>query len=109
MAHSLQKEADLTARFDEFETIDWIEEARNEISRKKAKFLVQTSSFYFALRSLYNLVQVWLVIFLVGSAIGTITAFISIVTEWLSDIKLGYCSKNWWLNEKFCCWENWNT
>jgi hypothetical protein len=24
--------------------------------------------------------------------------------DWLSDIKMGYCSTGWWLNQKFCCW-----
>jgi chloride channel 3/4/5 len=26
------------------------------------------------------------------------------VTEWLSDIKLGYCTTAFYLNESFCCW-----
>lgn len=29
----------------------------------------------------------------------------AIVTAWLSDLKLGYCTQGWWLNRKFCCWE----
>ncbi|BGP34275.1 glycerol ethanol, ferric requiring protein [Rhodotorula toruloides] len=29
----------------------------------------------------------------------------SIMTAWLSDLKLGYCTQGWWLNRKFCCWE----
>lgn len=32
-------------------------------------------------------------------------ALISIITEWLSDIKMGYCYDGWWLNQQFCCWE----
>jgi len=40
-----------------------------------------------------------------GVCIGVNAAVISIVTEWLSDIKFGYCSDGWWLNEQFCCWE----
>jgi chloride channel 3/4/5 len=40
-----------------------------------------------------------------GAAIGLNSALIAIVTDWLSDIKLGYCSSAWWLNQKFCCWE----
>lgn len=32
-------------------------------------------------------------------------AVISVVTEWASDLKQGYCSTGWWLNKKFCCWE----
>ncbi|ORZ17766.1 chloride channel [Absidia repens] len=42
---------------------------------------------------------------MVGAAIGLNSALIAIVTNWLSDIKLGYCSNAWWLNKKFCCWE----
>jgi chloride channel 3/4/5 len=30
---------------------------------------------------------------------------IAIVTEWLSDLKMGHCSTGFWLNRKFCCWE----
>ncbi|KAI0363373.1 Clc chloride channel, partial [Pilatotrama ljubarskyi] len=41
----------------------------------------------------------------VGIGIGFNAAIISIVTEWLSDIKMGYCSAGWWLNQQFCCWE----
>ncbi|KAH9825825.1 putative chloride channel protein, partial [Teratosphaeria destructans] len=26
------------------------------------------------------------------------------VTEWLSDVKLGYCTTAFYLNESFCCW-----
>lgn len=32
-------------------------------------------------------------------------AIISIITEWLSDIKMGYCMDGWWLNSQLCCWE----
>lgn len=27
------------------------------------------------------------------------------MTEWLSDLKMGYCYDGWWLNQQFCCWE----
>lgn len=39
-----------------------------------------------------------------GAAIGLNSAFLNIVTEWLSDIKLGYCTTAFYLNESFCCW-----
>jgi chloride channel 3/4/5 len=62
-------------------------------------------------------------LYTVGICIGLNAAIISITTEWLSDIKMGYCSDGWWLNrasqlhyglyciakdpclEQFCCWE----
>ena len=40
-----------------------------------------------------------------GVCIGLNAALISIVTEWLSDLKMGYCIDGWWLNQQFCCWE----
>lgn len=40
-----------------------------------------------------------------GAAVGLNSALIAIVTDWLSDIKIGYCSNGWWLNQKYCCWE----
>jgi chloride channel 3/4/5 len=41
-----------------------------------------------------------------GVLIGVNAALISILAEWLSDIKMGYCKDKWWLNQEFCCWEN---
>lgn len=45
------------------------------------------------------------VIVLVGAIVGLNMAVISIVSEWLSDLKQGHCTHGWWLNRKFCCWE----
>ncbi|KAJ9110915.1 hypothetical protein QFC19_001424 [Naganishia cerealis] len=54
-----------------------------------------------------------------GIGIGLNAALISIITVWLSDLKLGYCTTGWWLSQKFCCaevsdegeacteWRNW--
>jgi chloride channel 3/4/5 len=39
-----------------------------------------------------------------GAAIGINAAFLNIITEWLSDVKLGYCKTAFYLNESFCCW-----
>ena len=36
--------------------------------------------------------------------IGLNAAFLNIVTEWLSDVKLGYCTTAFYLNENSCCW-----
>lgn len=45
------------------------------------------------------------VVVLVGGLIGLNMALISVVTEWASDLKEGYCAAGWWLNKNFCCWE----
>jgi hypothetical protein len=41
----------------------------------------------------------------VGIFIGVNAACINVITEWLSDFKLGYCSQGWYLNQQFCCWQ----
>ena len=41
----------------------------------------------------------------VGIFIGLNAACINVITEWLSDFKLGYCSQGWYLNQQFCCWQ----
>ncbi|KAJ9079919.1 glycerol ethanol, ferric requiring protein [Entomophthora muscae] len=40
-----------------------------------------------------------------GVAIGSSAAFIDISVSWLSDLKVGVCKTSWYLNKKFCCWE----
>lgn len=40
-----------------------------------------------------------------GVGIGVSAALISIMTVWLSDLKMGYCTTGWWLSQKFCCLE----
>jgi H+/Cl- antiporter ClcA len=52
----------------------------------------------------YDAGQAWLVVTLVGMAIGLNSAVLNIITEWLSDIKLGHCTTAFYLNESFCCW-----
>jgi hypothetical protein len=41
----------------------------------------------------------------IGIFIGANAACINVITEWLSDFKLGFCSQGWYLNQQFCCWQ----
>ncbi|KAG1050421.1 hypothetical protein G6F42_029008 [Rhizopus arrhizus] len=50
--------------------------------------------------------QAWILVILIGAAVAAIAWFIDVVQEWMSDLKLGYCTTNWRLNSNFCCWEN---
>lgn len=52
----------------------------------------------------YEAAQGWIVVTIIGAAIGINAAFLNIITEWLSDAKMGYCTTAFYLNEKFCCW-----
>ncbi|KAJ1820503.1 glycerol ethanol, ferric requiring protein [Coemansia sp. RSA 2675] len=96
-----------TARFDEFATVDWIDDAAKERRRLQglwSHFGIQRATLSWVYLA-YDSAVSWLVVLLVGILIGVNTALISIVTEWLSDSKQGVCSTGWWLNQKFCCWE----
>lgn len=95
------------SRFSEFNTIDWFHDAFRERNRRKFQFNSSSpnSSSLNSIIDIIGSIQSWLVIALVGASIGLNAALISIITAWLSDLKMGYCQQGWWLNEKFCCWE----
>lgn len=118
--HVIVEEIAEIKRYEDFTTIDWVQDAAREQLRRKARrnrrslgsrtthgktYLgrgngVWRSKIYEA----YDAGQAWIVVTLVGLAIGLNAAFLNIVTEWLSDIKLGYCTTAFYLNESFCCW-----
>ncbi|KAG9289778.1 hypothetical protein G9A89_015358 [Geosiphon pyriformis] len=95
-------------RYEDFTTIDWVQEAVRERTRQnalKAAANENRSSWITWFWLYYEALQVWIVVSIVGSLIGLNAGLIDITTEWLSDIKLGYCRNSWWLNQKFCCLE----
>ncbi|KAE8376910.1 voltage-gated chloride channel [Aspergillus bertholletiae] len=99
-------------RYEDFTTIDWVQDAVHEQARRREKrrdgggFWDQEGAFGWRrkVRESYDAGQAWLVITIVGAVIGFISAFLNIITEWLSDIKLGHCTTAFYLNESFCCW-----
>ncbi|KAI7956875.1 hypothetical protein MJO28_003970 [Puccinia striiformis f. sp. tritici] len=95
-------------RFSEFTTIDWFQDGFRARNRRKFedKFNSNSSSVFIqSILNVYGSGQSWLVVGLVGMTIGLNAALISIITAWLSNLKMGYCKQGWWLNSKFCCWE----
>lgn len=106
------EEIDEIKRYEDFTTIDWVRDAAREQQRRKAKrqedagFFEREGSIGWRrkLWESYDAAQGWIVVSLIGAAIGLNAAFLNIITEWLSDIKLGYCTTAFYLNESFCCW-----
>ncbi|TDL26017.1 hypothetical protein BD410DRAFT_716180 [Rickenella mellea] len=104
-------------RYEDFTTIDWIQDsilernqrlraARFESNSRRGPNGEITMALAWAwVQKAANATQTWFIVSLAGVCIGMNAALISIVTEWLSDIKMGYCSDGWWLNQQFCCWE----
>ncbi|KIY70625.1 Cl-channel protein [Cylindrobasidium torrendii FP15055 ss-10] len=108
------EELEQIKRYQDFTTIDWIQDSILERNRRlqdakrnsAAGYGPRTASWFFAqARRAIHAGQSWFVVSLVGVCIGLNAAIISIVTEWLSDLKMGYCSDGWWLDQNFCCWE----
>ena len=107
--HRFPEELDALKRYEDFTTIDWVQDAAREQLRRRARRLASDharggGSLRRKVWELYDAGQAWIVVTLVGAAIGLNAAFLNIVTEWLSDIKLGHCTTAFYLNENFCCW-----
>ncbi|KAL4073717.1 chloride channel [Scleroderma citrinum] len=104
------------SHYEDFTTIDWIQESIAERNRRIREESARstyrgpqgeiTPTWLWAqFWRLLSAGESWFVITLAGVIIGANAALISIVTRWLSDIKMGYCADGWWLNQQFCCWE----
>ena len=99
-------------RYEDFTTIDWVQDAAQEQLRRR-KRRRETASFFNRdgvlgwrrkVWEAYNAATAWIVVTLVGLVIGLNAAALNIITEWLSDVKMGYCTTAWYLNEGFCCY-----
>ncbi|KAL8699673.1 MAG: hypothetical protein Q9224_001310 [Gallowayella concinna] len=110
--HELTEEIEEIKRYEDFTTIDWVQDAAREQLRRRARRKHNAGVFELRgslgwrrrLEETYDAGQAWIVVTLVGAAIGLNAGFLNIITEWLSDIKLGYCTTAFYLNENFCCW-----
>ncbi|KAI9752837.1 MAG: sensitivity to high expression protein she9 [Chaenotheca gracillima] len=108
----INEEIEEIKRYEDFTTIDWVQDAAREELRRKARRRENAGFFRRGggmgwrrkLWESYDAGQAWIVVTLIGAAIGLNAAFLNIVTEWLSDVKLGYCTTAFYLNENFCCW-----
>lgn len=110
--HQIEEEIAEIKRYEDFTTIDWVQDAAREQLRRNARRRRRQANVYdnsyvgwrsWAAES-YEAAQGWIVVTIIGAAIGLNAAFLNIVTEWLSDIKLGHCKTAFYLNENFCCW-----
>ncbi|KAI9658215.1 MAG: glycerol ethanol, ferric requiring protein [Trizodia sp. TS-e1964] len=110
--HEIEAEIEEIRRYEDFTTIDWVQDAAREQLRRRAQRKENAGFFQREggvgwrrkVWESYDAGQGWIVVSLIGAAIGLNAAFLNIVTEWLSDVKLGYCTSAFYLNENFCCW-----
>ncbi|KAI1921629.1 chloride channel [Ophidiomyces ophidiicola] len=94
--------------YDNLTAIDWIFEYTKE--RQRIRHLRASSKGVLGhLRQLLDASHVWLVLIATGIVVGVLAACIDIVSNWLGDMKIGYCQSGdeggrFYLNRSFCCW-----
>ncbi|KAI0874767.1 chloride channel [Hypoxylon argillaceum] len=93
--------------YEDLTAIDWIFEHTKERQRLRVLYSSATGLIGH-LRQLADASQVWIVLVLTGLAVGALAAGIDVVSNWLGDLKTGYCSSGpdggaFYLNKQFCC------
>ena len=94
--------------YDDLTAIDWIFEYTKERQRLRNLYSRATGLLGYAYQ-LLDASQVWLVLVATGLAAGVLAAGIDVASDWLGDLKTGYCRSGagggrFYLNKGFCCW-----
>lgn len=93
--------------YEDMTAIDWIFEYTKE--RQRLRVLSSSASGLVGyLRYFLDASQVWIVLVLTGILVGLVAAGIDVTSDWLSDLKLGFCSSGpeggrFYLSKSFCC------
>ena len=94
--------------YDDLTAIDWIFEYTKERQRLRYLYSSATGIFGYGQRIL-DASQIWIVLVATGMASGVLAAGIDVASDWLADIKTGFCRAGegggrFYLNKGFCCW-----
>ncbi|KAF7935232.1 uncharacterized protein EAE97_008139 [Botrytis byssoidea] len=94
--------------YEDMTAIDWIFEYTKERQRLRTLYSNATGLVGYV-QQLLDASQIWIVLVLTGLAAGAFAAGIDIVTDFLADLKTGYCRAgedggHFYLNKFFCCY-----
>ena len=92
--------------YEDLTAIDWIFEYTKE--RQRLRVLGSSAAGLLGyVQQFLDASQVWLVLVLTGLAVGALAAGIDVATDWLGDIKYGFCSTEdggaFYLSKTSCC------
>lgn len=93
--------------YEDMTAIDWIFEYTKERQRLRMLYSSATGLLgYF--QQFLDASQIWVLLILTGLAAGVFAAAIDVASDWLGDLKTGYCSAGpdggrFYLNKYFCC------
>eukprot|EP01112_Ceratiomyxa_fruticulosa_P021038 TRINITY_DN7322_c0_g1_i2.p1 TRINITY_DN7322_c0_g1~~TRINITY_DN7322_c0_g1_i2.p1 ORF type:complete len:889 (+),score=170.66 TRINITY_DN7322_c0_g1_i2:280-2946(+) len=88
--------------YENYETIDWNRDAindrrqRNNLDKKKGPWFTILFKLYF--RS-----QAWILIVLIAVSSGFLAGVVDVGTEWLSDLRFGFCQHGFHISRSQCC------
>lgn len=94
--------------YQDMTAIDWIFEYTKE--RQRLRILYSSGAGLLGyVQKFLDASQVWVVLLLTGLATGIAAAAIDVASDWLGDIKSGYCAAgedggHFYLNKYFCCY-----
>lgn len=93
--------------YEDLTAIDWIFEYTKERQRLRILYSSATGLLGY-IQQFLDASQIWVLLILTGLAAGVFAAAIDVVSDWLGDLKTGYCSAgvdggHFYLNKYFCC------
>jgi chloride channel 3/4/5 len=94
--------------YQDMTAIDWIFEYTKE--RQRLRMLYASGAGLLGyIQQFMDASQVWVVLILTGLATGIAAATIDVASDWLGDLKTGYCAAgedggHFYLNKYFCCY-----
>ncbi|KAI1376717.1 chloride channel [Hypoxylon crocopeplum] len=93
--------------YEDLTAIDWIFEYTKERQRLRVLYSSATGIIGY-IQQLLDSSQIWVILVLTGIAVGVLAAGIDVASDWLGDIKTGYCASGpeggaFYLNKSFCC------
>ncbi|ODV57881.1 Gef1p ASCRUDRAFT_27686, partial [Ascoidea rubescens DSM 1968] len=107
-----------TKNFNNFKTIDWLNDEIHQSSLNNHTATANNSNIISDVDNLSNnnarvinwwvnfkhSSKNWFILTVIGMIIGIIAASLNLITNFLNDLKFGYCSNHFYLNKSFCCW-----
>ncbi|KAJ1946107.1 hypothetical protein GGF37_001352 [Kickxella alabastrina] len=92
----------IRSRYSSYTTIDWLNDDIREQARLRGMRAISGSKGWW-LNHVWDPIQGWLLVVVVGTLCGLFAGFISEWTELLAGWKSGYCQANWQLSQTACC------
>ncbi|KAF9277323.1 hypothetical protein BGZ68_009388 [Mortierella alpina] len=85
-----------------YTTIDWIHDFVKE--RVRLRHLRSLGGMRGMIRARADSLKGWVLVLLTGVITACLAAFIDVSSWWLGDLRMGYCTTNFWWSQYFCCW-----